>query len=311
MAGRASASSAGQACVVPSDPPVNRPERIASTSELAPLPHVGFVALDTLPSGRQVVTHSATIETLEVESAPQPWSIMFDDDGFGALINDGFDPPKVDLLEDRFKFQLWADAAGEHYIVSGSDVAPTIVRLGTFPEKWVEVQLAFAWGASRTRHELTAVLFKWHRYGSRLFISLTDLYQELGLQQFNGRAWRWTQGCKKWDVWLNGLGLPDQVAYSNLVAPCKHYYIVVLVCMFRFLSILVLCPLLGHVVIPDGMLGGGHSPRDALPCLVLRRQCFGGTPSLHLQTSSSRLSLHVWELMGCCRMSLLCRVVGA
>lgn len=194
MAGRASASSAGQACVVPSDPPVNRPERIASTSELDPLPHVGFVALDTLPSGRQIVTHSATIETLEVECAPQRWSILFDDDGFGALINDGFDPPKVDLLEGRFKFQLWADAAEEHYIVSGSDVAPTIVRLGTFRETWVEVQLAFAWGASRTRHELTAVLFKWHRYGSRLFISLTDLYQELGLQQFNGRAWRWKQG---------------------------------------------------------------------------------------------------------------------
>lgn len=221
MADRAASSGAVPACRAPADPPVNRPERNA-TSELSPLPHAGFVSLDTLPTGKQIVTHTATVEWIDLECAPVPWSIVFDEDGFGALINDGYDPPKVELLEDRFNFQLWADDSGDRYVVSFCSTSPTIVHLAAMREKWVEVRLAFSWGASRSRHELTAVCFKWHRFGSRIFISLTDLYQELGLQQFNGRTWRWTQGCKKWDSWLQELGLPDQVAYSNLVAPCEH-----------------------------------------------------------------------------------------
>lgn len=166
---------------------------------------------------RQVVTHTVTLETIDVQESETPWSIVFDDDGYGALLNDSFDPPGVIVLEERFKFQLWCDSRGLHYIVSGLSLAPTVVKLSAFCEKWMQVQVSLLWGHSRSRHTLTAVYFRWHRFGSRVFISMTSLYEQLGLQQFNGRAWRWTQGCRRWDSWLASLGLPDQIAYSNLV----------------------------------------------------------------------------------------------
>lgn len=171
-----------------------------------------------MPDGGQIVTHSITLEILKLEETGSAWQLVFGDDGFGALINEATDPARVELLEDRLKYQLWVDDGGMHYIISGIALAPTIVQLAAFREKWVEVQLSLCWGASRSNHTLTAVFFKWHRFGARLFVSMTSLYAELGLQQFNGRAWRWTQGCKRWGAWLASIGLPDQIAYSNLVA---------------------------------------------------------------------------------------------
>lgn len=187
----------------PVAPPWPPSHPVAALSEFTPVPHRGYICLDSLPGERrQVVTHTVTLETIDVQESETPWSIVFDDDGYGELLNDSFDPPGVIVLEERFKFQLWCDSRGLHYIVSGLSLAPTVVQLAAFCEKWMEVQVSLLWGHSRSRHTLMAVYFRWHRFGSRVFISMTSLYEQLGLQQFNGRAWRWTQGCRRWDSWL-------------------------------------------------------------------------------------------------------------
>lgn len=208
--GAASSSGAG------ADPP---PVAAASVCELSPAPHRGDLFLDDMPDGSQVLTHRVTLERVELPAGPVRWSLVFGDDGFAALVTDE-DPPRVELAEDKLKFHVYTNSAGDLFFVTGACLPSDVVHLRSFKEKWVEVSLTMPWGASGATHTLTAVMFRWHRYGSRVFVSMTSLYNELGLTQFNGQPWRWTQGCKRWDAWLAGIGLPEQIAYSNLVLAC-------------------------------------------------------------------------------------------
>ena len=142
------------------------------------------------------------------------WQLHFDDAGFGCCIAN--DPSRGPVcVEDLFTKMVFLSTGGT-YLVADKAFPERAIDLSTFAAKHEELTLVLLIGPSKSKKTLDAALVRWPRPpNGRLLISLTSCYHELGLDQFNGQAWRWIfSGFKKWETHLATMGLQKHIDAS-------------------------------------------------------------------------------------------------
>ena len=181
------------------------------------LKHEGHVHLDRCAQSNSfTLTHSITYERVALPGGHE-WSLIFDDEGFGAVAavdSEDLDPL---FLEDLLKFQAYKAEGGNYFLVSKGSAGKGFVDLSAFQQKYVEQELEIQFGTSKKAISLAAL--KWPRHpAAKLFWSTKSLYEALNLSQFNSRPWRWCNaGFKKWVGFMAKLGLQNHVLRSAMM----------------------------------------------------------------------------------------------
>lgn len=193
------------------------------TATLAP--HRSVVYLDQARSGEYVLTHTRSLER-KVLPLRRTWALDFDSEGF-AFAHDCDDESDGSILwaEDLFDFVLYTASSGEEVIVSSSSTSDEgagmqNVFMREFRAKYVESEAYMTFGPFKKMHAVALCIAKCPRMGSRIFLSLKDLYSLMALDQFNGDSWRWISGSKmRWAAAFQKLGLEGHFQSSSA---CKR-----------------------------------------------------------------------------------------
>lgn len=104
---------AGLACALEDQPGCAPPKSLAPSAGsdrqgetvLVMVPHSGHVAIDATSEAVCVVTHLITTEKVTFEHGP--YEVIYDDDGFGALVLESEGAAGVIHLEDHFRFVVY------------------------------------------------------------------------------------------------------------------------------------------------------------------------------------------------------------
>ena len=98
--------------------------------------HDGLVSLDLMPCGDQVPTHDMLRARTVLPASEALYTLVFDDDGFGAVVTADGEPI---LLEDVLDEHLYTCPAGRYYSVPGG-VAPSSTCLSSVTDRYQDYQ---------------------------------------------------------------------------------------------------------------------------------------------------------------------------
>lgn len=137
----------------------------------------------------------------------------FSEDGFGALVSDdpGVEPM---VVEDCLRISVWRSLDGRQFIVADSGPGKgSKVDLHAFHARYADATASLAVGDAAKTSRLQIWFLAWCREPScRCLISAKSLYEELGLDQFDRRWWRWSwAGLPIWRKRMKEFGLEAHV----------------------------------------------------------------------------------------------------
>lgn len=191
--------------------------------DLALAPHEGYVFVDTLACGGQVVTHTISHER-RVLPREFHWDIVFGQDGFAALVGRSrLDPSadeRIDLVESMLTYSVYQ--CGHDLFISARGDAKQLVHVSAFAQKFTEAVIDIKLGSTGASHRFDCSIFKRPRQGAKLFLSCKSIYEQLSFTMFSRAPWRWAWvGSKRWVPWLDSLGLCSHFAFSNQAADAR------------------------------------------------------------------------------------------
>lgn len=156
------------------------------------VPHHGLAFVDRCAhSGVWRSSHSETHEQLELEG-DAGWSIVFDEDGFGYLV-DGADRSETEVdLNDRFNLHLAALPCGRRLVMfKGEAGEQHHFFLDTKRRIATEETFTILVGPTQATHQFRAGVFEWPRHGFRMYWCLVDSYTSLAFSMLSGVPSRW------------------------------------------------------------------------------------------------------------------------
>ena len=167
--------------------------------------HQGFTFLDVQASA------SFVAHTLTLEKKPLPtngdWSIIFDDEGFGALV-DASDTHDVILLEEYLARRLEVDTSGELWV--SEELKNGTRRDWSLSQKrlqFIECTAVLKAGPTLSPHVCSAFLLTWPQQGSRFFWQASCLYKHLQFTAYgNEPSWWFSRSNAAWRLRLSKLG---------------------------------------------------------------------------------------------------------
>ena len=176
------------------------------------LPHRGFLYLDDLHDSSQIATHTLTSERRALPTSTR-WQLVFDDDGFGCFLADDNDTDPIPA-DDMFMKAVFAD--GSRMFVCDQAHPESAIDLSIFSAKHDELDVEIFVGPSKSRKTFESALLRLPRQpNGRVMASLRPSYQEFGLDQLNGKSWRWIySGLKLWQEHLATIGLEKHISVS-------------------------------------------------------------------------------------------------
>lgn len=175
-------------------------------------PHTGTIFLDVV-DGLATVTNIVTCERQDLPPSQQ-WEMTYDEDGFAFCVGS---QGAVIAVEDLMQFEVY-DAAGKGAIILGrvEEASGQKVVLDVLKTKFYEIDASFPVGCTKAKKTLGGVVLRWPRApAAKVLWNCTVLYEQLGLSQFGGQAWRWTAGSLgRWKKDMSSLGFGSHVLRS-------------------------------------------------------------------------------------------------
>ena len=159
-------------------------------------PHEGFVFLDHLEDGSEVVTHSITLRQQRLPDDKQPWELVWleDNDGLGCVVGYGGYPasPQTLFLQKWLDRQLYIGADECLYVLehqNGQVICKWSLteKMREFEEQKVHVELP----DGNSSYELALSFVRWPRDGFKYFWHLVPIYDKLGFKLCSGEGSKW------------------------------------------------------------------------------------------------------------------------
>lgn len=146
------------------------------------VPHTGIVYLDW-HAGKQVLTHTGCLRR-QVVGGEGPWSIVFDEEGYAALVSDADED--VIVVEVFLSRSLYRAAGGELFMES-PDEGGAGTRLESLTQKMREYTRESAFVAASSVGEQVEVYYlAWPRGGCHWTWKAADFYNFLSMQSYKG-----------------------------------------------------------------------------------------------------------------------------
>ena len=165
---------------------------VATSDEAVSEPHQGHVGLLRDHLGNWWVHHAITMETKQLE-ANELWTLVFDEDGVGCAA--GLNPDCILFLDDIMeKTLLRRESDGFYYISEGGVCTCWTDRKRRYRTGVI------AWPLRTQIFQFKVACLLVPRFSNRLFWSVQDLYDRLGMDSFQKRASKWWwHGYQAWE----------------------------------------------------------------------------------------------------------------
>lgn len=226
---------AGLACALEDQPGCAPPKSLAPSAGsdrqgetvLVMVPHSGHVAIDATSEAVCVVTHLITTEKVTFEHGP--YEVIYDDDGFGALVLESEGAAGVIHLEDHFRFVVYKNEQTDEFVFAmrGKEKA-TWIALSHYQGKSTSHEITLCLGPARAETRFDLVAYKWPRHpAARIMWDTKAIYTGLAFTQFNNQQWRWVSGSwRRWQqLMAEDFGMPEHVLPSTLMKECRPHHV--------------------------------------------------------------------------------------
>ena len=175
-------------------------ELAASSSETAVhlVPHEGLVILANNACGQLCVYHTLTLEVKPLP--PGQWEVVFDEEGYGALIRqddgEGDGDSIVLMCEDFFSRRLYRTAEAKVLMLQFD--GGSLDNFEWLRTRYTQVNVTVDIGRSAATLPLRSYLLHWPRFGrSRLFFDIDGLFKALKIGSGTRLSkWRYQRACR-------------------------------------------------------------------------------------------------------------------
>ena len=173
--------------------------------------HDDVVFIDDDSAGQTILTQVLTHERFPLPRGDE-WQLVFDEAGYGAVVCDSEDPPK--LLEDLLKLQLYVCSDGTWVVDDMSKPDRQTWSLTDHMRKYKSGQVSWRYQLSHDMKMLFCALFV-PRGGCRFFFQAATLYKVLGMVSYKGNSSKWVyESAPAWRKHLEPMGFKDFLLHS-------------------------------------------------------------------------------------------------
>ena len=163
----------------------------SATEECDCVPHVGNLFLKEMASTprRVALCHRVTLEGKALP--PGTWEIVYDEEGWAAIVDTEDDNVDPILAEDFLNRILCRSACGEDMVCEVSGGKRRLWSLATKKRQHVALAAAFDVGPTRQEHKLRCFRLAWPRQRCHFYFEVVALYRWMRLECYSGEPSKW------------------------------------------------------------------------------------------------------------------------
>lgn len=188
------------------------PDKVEEGPKAEALPHEGVVFLDCSGSS-QFLSNVVAQERVQMQSGA--WHLIFNDQGFGALVNDE-EPGRAIDVDEVLKHHLFQEPATKQLYVATQN--GRLMSWDSVLCKHREIDISLKLGGVGGVGSITSWVMSRNRMGQqRLYWSLGAWYNLLGLKTYKGCSSKWVWNSHNaWEKAINkDMGIDGCIIFSE------------------------------------------------------------------------------------------------